>query len=368
MKLVASVTVPLSVIALVEARSGGEIQVLGVPNDEAQVLVTYDEALREVSREPFEYGSFRISSPDRAHWMWTHDGPLRIGFDGVRSHVNLPENPKHLAVVAIASDGDSHILALDSRSKAKAPLIMRVDSRGAMRWATELRVPRVDELGLASAKRPNKRDIPQTWLVSSPALAVGKTSLLASFAEMPRTGIGLAYVLSLNDGSVQYTTRAGPISEVASLADDRFLVGFQGYGAFVTFCYAPDGSVENSWPTHGIYLTGRDDVRVIEMTNVRPSKARVGRLVANGTVEHGSSLTGYYTSRPLDIGDETYFVRDGRLQRVQGIRVSSSCQLPNAHERCFGPAPIHVGDTIYCATKRPHPTRYETELHAVLLR
>ena len=119
--------------------------------------------------------------------------------------------------------------------------------------------------------RPMDPWSPETWFTTSRTLSFSGDAVLACFSEMPRSGIGFGYVVSLTDGALRFTTKIGPISEVAPLGGGAFSVGYQGYGAFETLRYDRDGHVREQWASHGYYLVG-DGIRVIELENTPPSK------------------------------------------------------------------------------------------------
>ena len=120
--------------------------------------------------------------------------------------------------------------------------------------------------------------MPETWFSTRMGLSVlGLDAMLACFSEMPRSGFGCGYAVSLVDGAPHFVTKLGPIDEVAVLGGCEFLVGYQGYGAFETFLYDASGQAKTRWQSHGFYAIHNQDIRVIEMETVLPSKMRLVR-------------------------------------------------------------------------------------------
>jgi hypothetical protein len=155
---------------------------------------------------------------------------------------------------------------------------------------------------------------------------------------MPSSGIGFGYAVSLTDGALRFTTRTGPLSEVAAIGGGAFLVGYQGYGAFETLRYDRDGRVAERWASHGYYLVG-DGVRVIELENTRPSRMHLVRLLPGGAVAKGEWLDGYYTSRPLLGADGTaYFFRKGAVFAARDLSIDERLVLTAPDHGLFSTA------------------------------
>jgi hypothetical protein len=169
---------------------------------------------------------------------------------------------------------------------------------------------------------------------------------------MPRSGIGFGYVVSLTGGALCFPTKMGPISEVAPLCDGTFLVGYQGYGAFETLHYGPDGAVRERWNSHGYYVIG-DEWRVIELENVLPSKMHLARLDAGGLVTRGDRLEGYYTSRPWCSPDGTvYFFRRGELLAARGLAITGRLVLEAPETGLYATRIVARGPSLYFAYTR----------------
>jgi hypothetical protein len=215
-----------------------------------------------------------------------------------------------------------------------APVVQRVRQDGTVGWTTTLPVGSVSHKGVVEMRRaddwhpePIVPWTPKTWLSVSSRLDVSGDAVLACFSEMPRSGIGCGYVLSVADGTVRFTTTAGPISETAALGDGAFLVGYQGYGAFETLRYDRDGRVETHWASHGRYVIVGNDVRVMEMTNA-PRPMNLARLLPDGSVARGDCLEGYHSSWPCLRADGTVlFFRNGALFAARDLAIAERLGL-----------------------------------------
>jgi hypothetical protein len=164
-----------------------------------------------------------------------------------------------------------------------------------VRWSTTLAVRPIAHEGVVSMRadqawqpQPVAPWIPTTWFSTSRTLDVSGDAVLACFSEMPRSGIGYGYVLSLADGIVRFTTKPGPIGETTALGDGAFLVGYEGYGAFETLRYDRDGRLQTQWASHGYYAPFGNDVRVVEKTHDGPE--HLARLLPGGAVIRGAQL------------------------------------------------------------------------------
>jgi hypothetical protein len=214
-------------------------------------------------------------------------------------------------------------------------MVQRLSPTGAVRWQTTLPVGPVAYEGVVQMRadedwkpRPKPAWTPQTWVCFADALTVSGDAVLVSFTEMPRSGIGLAYVLSLSDGSLRFTTKLGPIHEKVGCGDGGFLVGYQGYDAFETLHYSPGGDVAMQWPSHGYYVVRQDDVRVIEMENCLPSRMHLVRLRKDGSIEKGAWLDGSYTSRPHVRADGTLlFFRNSAMLLAKDLSIDDRLSI-----------------------------------------
>jgi len=149
-----------------------------------------------------------------------------------------------------------------------------VGPKGTTRWSTHLPVGDVEYEGIVEMSvesgwqpRPKKAWRPGDWQPSyhEPLLLSGDR-LLASYFEMS-SGIGCSYCLNALDGRLLWTTPLRPSSSLAIADEGEFLVGVQGYGAFDTYRYGRDGTVQPHWPSHA-YLLVRENGKICGV--VRP--------------------------------------------------------------------------------------------------
>jgi hypothetical protein len=263
----------------------------------------------------------------------------------------------HLSAFAQVVGGFVFVWQHDIRSPLRAPGLALVQDNGSMRWSCTLPVGDiayrgVEEMRADEGWKPRPMDpwVPETWIVTSSKLAVSGDAVLACFSDMPQSGIGLGYVLSLADGEVRFTTQMGPISEFAPCDGGAFLVGYQGYGAFETLRYGPDGRVQARWPTHGYYVIRDDDVRVIELENTIPSKMHLVRLLPRGSLAKGAWPDGYYTSPPFLRGDGTlFFFRKGELLAARDLRIDERLAVCPPDDMVYSTAVVGDEQTIYFA-------------------
>jgi hypothetical protein len=262
-----------------------------------------------------------------------------------------------MCLSAFAPVADGFVFAWQhSGSTMRPPILERVNLDGTVAWSVTLPVGAIGYEGVAQMRadedwkpRPLDPWVPETWFSTSRQLSISGDAVLACFTEMPRSGIGLGYVVSLADGTLRFRTRTGPITEVASLGEGAFLVGYQGYGAFETLHYDRDGGTPDQWPTHGYYLTG-SDLRVIELTNQLPSTMHLARLLPGGTVEQGAWLDGYYTSRPHRGADGAdYFFRKGAVLSARGLSISARLVLTAPDERLHPTRIVGTDQSLYFA-------------------
>ncbi|MCP3916129.1 MAG: hypothetical protein GY711_11285, partial [bacterium] len=315
----------------------GELVVLSSSEEEAR-LDAYDQELTPLWSSRIEgRGRALTTGPDGKLWLLHGAGATCFGDDGFRVAGVEIATPKKTCLSAFAQVAGGFVFASqhDVRTRMCAPRLERVRNDGSVLWSTALPVEPVAhdgavEMSADEGWKPRPMDpwTPQTWFSTSSRLTVSGDAVLACFSEMPRSGIGYGYVLSLADGTLRFTTQVGPITEVAPFGDGEFLVGYQGYGAFETLRYGRDGRVLDRWPSHGLYVVIGNDVRVIEMENVLPSKMRLVRLAPGGTVIKGAWLDGYATSRPYLRADGTLlFVRNGELLAARDLSIDGRLHL-----------------------------------------
>lgn len=205
-----------------------------------------------------------------------------------------------------------------------SPRVVRTSLDGKIAWSTMLPVDKVAYKGCVHMGVVTGWEVqqmppwhPRSWLpFGSDQLLVSGSRLLASFQEMPRSGIGCRYVLDTESGHLIWKSQATPIAEALALDNGRFLIGDQGYGAFETHHYEDNAEPLRKWDSHGHY-TALSDGRLIciEMSNNLSVPQHVVEFMADGTVRQLTQpLEGYYTSKPILSDDENlYFWRADRL-------------------------------------------------------
>ena len=277
------------------------------------------------------------SANDGTLWVLETAGAFALTERGKRVSrvdVRMPEK-MHLSAFERVENGFVFAWQHDIGTPMCAPTLARVQDDGLVCWSAALPLENVAYQGVVQMRaeegwkpRPIDAWTPETWLSTSRNLSVSGDAVLACFSEMPRSGIGFGYVVSLADGTLQFTTQKGPIHEFAPLDGGAFLVGFQGYGTFETLRYERDGRVQSRWASHGYYVLRNDEVRVIEMENTIPSKMHLVRLLPHGSVAKGAWLDGYYTSRPFQRDDGTLcFFRKGELLAARDLSIDNRIML-----------------------------------------
>lgn len=204
------------------------------------------------------------------------------------------------------------------------PALVRVTPGGAVLWSTRLTTDTITFTRDPYAREVAGRFSVSTWNCGFRAGTLCRSGdmLLAVYADMPLSGIGVGYALSLTTGALSYVTKYGPIDNVAAGSAGSFLVGYMGYGSFETLSYSRAGNEQNKWASQGYYVLEGDDVRVIELENRSISRSRLARLKSDGTVVTGDLLEGYYTSKPyLHSDGMLFFAREGLLVAVKDLRI-----------------------------------------------
>lgn len=324
----------------------GDGVVVLTSRDEETVLEAYDAHLAPVWSKRLG-DAVTLLTVDRTTWVLDSAGAWSCGGGG-RCLARVGVRPRAgMRLSAFTPLGDGFVFAWqhDIRTPMRPPILERANFDGAVRWSVTLPVRSVAYEGVTQIRadegwkpRPMDPWVPETWFSTPRSLSVSGDTVLACFSDMPRSGIGFGYVVYLTDGTLRFTTRTGPISEVAPVGDGAFLVGYQGYGAFETLRYERDGCVSDRWASHGHYLVG-DCVRVIELENRLPSKMHLARLLPGGTVTKGEWLDGYYTSRPLLVADGTaYFFRKGAVLAARDLSLDERIMLTAPDDGLFSTA------------------------------
>lgn len=337
------------------------------PSDEVLVLLAsgeqpalhaYNHDLSPTWSQALRKPASAIIAADGVYWALEESGVLAFTGQGecVARIALKPREGLHPASFAVLKD--SLVVAWEHHQNASAvpPIVERVAFDGLSVWSTVLPMGTVAYEGVvemradeAWVQHPMPAWKPETWVSNLAALPVSGDLLLASFSEMPRSGIGMGYVVSLADGLVRFTTKKGPIDEITPLGNGVFLVGYQGYGAFETLQYGASGCIEDRWSSHGYCVPEGDGIRVIEMENVLPSRSHLARLGQEGHIEKGDLLPGYYTSRPHRHPSGTLiFLRHGAAHVASGLRIIKSLRLPGGNESFYSPV-VGAGKAAFCA-------------------
>lgn len=315
--------------------------------DAVTVLDAYDADLAPLWSKRLEVRAFALLAVDRTPWVLDSEGAWACGERGsCLTRVRLaPRMGMHPSAVGPVDDGFVFAWQHEDRISMRPPILERVHFDGTVCWSVTLPVGTVGYEGVVQMSvdegwesRPKDSWVPETWFCTSQTLTVSGDAVLACFSDMPGSGIGFGYVVSLADGELRFTTRTGPIDEVAAIDEGAFLVGYQGYGAFETLRYDRDGCVPERWASHGYYLVG-DGVRVIELENRLPSTMHLVRLLPGGVLTKGEWLDGYYTSRPLLRADGTaYFFRKGAVLAARDLSIDERLVLTTTDELLFSTA------------------------------
>lgn len=213
--------------------------------------------------------------------------------------------------------------------------VMRIDLEGNTMWespidASEVYYPYVLKMmephGNEKLKsRPKSAFQPKSWVVASQSeLLLSQDSLLASYVDMPSSGLGASFCLDVHTGQLKWTDSLRPSHSIACLNQGIFMIGMYGYGAFKTKMYNKEGKLIGEWDSTGTCLvTPQNEIYLVEMTNDMSVKQYYAKLRADNTVQRFDRIGGYYMVYPLlDDLDNTIFWRDYALQVVdkQGRR------------------------------------------------
>lgn len=304
----------------------------------------------------------------RGDRFWVFD-PTGIGvydLDGAptrRVDLSLPDG---MRVGGAAPTVGGVVIAMehDEEHPVAHPVLMRIDEGGAVQWISHLPMDGV-ALGRVESRASdrwaiNKRQPVTTWHCSyfkGGTVVSSREAVLAVFRDMPRSGIGMGYVVSVDDGGARYTTKMGPIDQVAALEGGEFLVGYQGYGAFETHRYGADGTLADLWRSQGHYVVRDQDIRVVELRN-DGGAMHLTRLAPGRTVARGARLNGYYTSRPCTSADGLLlFFRHGFVYAARDLSIAERLPVFDRNGNVFatemelGPGCVYVGFTLH------HPPR-----------
>jgi hypothetical protein len=335
---------------------GDKVVVLGL-REGATFLEAYDAHLAPVWSKRIGAGVVALLSVEQTLWVLDPEGACAFG-DGGNCLARVKVQPREgmrLSAFATVGDGFMFLWQHDHRAPMCPPTLERVNSAGTVRWSVTLPMLPVGYEGLVGINfpedsKPDPMDpwMPETWFSTSETLFVSGDAVLACFSEMPSSGIGFGYVVSLTDGALRFTTQMGPISHVAPIDGGAFLVGYVGYGAFETLRYDRDGRVPERWASHGHYLVG-DDMRVIELGHNTRSKTHLTRLLPGGAVTNGEQLDGY-ASRPFLAGDGTaYFFCKVSVLKTPDLSIAERLVLTAPEDSLFSSNIVGDGHVLFFA-------------------
>ncbi|WP_435204987.1 hypothetical protein [Micromonospora sp. bgisy143] len=275
---------------------------------------------------------------DGTVWVTHQDGAsppvftlTGVGAEGSVLHEVTPQQEpgEHAGAVVRMPDGFC-VLWLPTTPRQRLPhgrtaRLARHSDTGSTMWSTPLPLETVSFSGVVEASvatewhvQPKKEWRPSTLRADhrQPLLVAGDR-ILAGISDAG-SGIGKCTILDTDTGNIISTTEPGPYHHKAIAGHGRFLVGAQGYGAFSSTLYGPDGQPTHTWPSHGQMLIDQHGtIRGPESENRLPSRSRFRVLNPDGSMRDGPPLSGYYTSYPaLDATGTAVFWRDGKLLAV----------------------------------------------------
>ncbi len=306
------------------------------PNLDATVLTAIDPAGAAIWQRTFD-GHPRAPRVTPAGTVWlSHRGPAgptltEVSPDGetMSSLVLDHQTGEHIGAFVLLPDGFCAIwLPTGPRVQAapgQNPRIARYARTGTTLWSTPLALDRLSFPGVVEAGvdtdwqvRPKRPWRPRTISVDSrePLLIAGHR-ILAGIADRS-SGIGVCTLLDTVTGQIVATTPPGPYQHKAIAGAGSFLIGQQGYGAFTTTQYDPQGHAQQTWSSHGMMLIDRHGtISSAESENVLPSRSRFRILNPDRSLSDGPPLSGYSTTYPaLDADGTAVFWRDGQLLTV----------------------------------------------------
>jgi hypothetical protein len=329
--------------------SSRELVVLSTGVDDTAFLGAYDGWLNPLRRTPVRADALGLTINGDTTWVLDRSGASANGKGASLDRIDFTA-PSHLQAGGFVALGGDLIVAFEHIPPQPVcePTVMRIGPGGEVRWRTSLPIDGV----CRGAFRI--RDTAMTWVCSyytAGQLVVSDDAVLVLFRDMPQSGIAVGYVLSLADGALRFTTGCGPIHQIAALRNGEFLVGYQGYGGFLTRHYGRDGTICDNWASHGHYVVSNHDVRVIELRNDSEAM-RLVRLLPGGRIEAGTFLHGYYTSPPyLHSNGTLFFCREGVLCEAHDLTVGRRLDLGIGTE-VSSRAVVGSEDCIYIVVTR----------------
>lgn len=239
--------------------------------------------------------------------------------------LELPHDPDEwLGTFVVLPDG---FLLAWTTSPYRGGRVERLDDQGSRSWSTPLPVlplpgrpvsygviRSVDfatgRAGDTAPWRPR-----EFYPHREGGILVSGDRVLSSYWDMWGSGLAMAFCLDLPSGDLVWATLPGALKGFSVAGPGRFLIGAEGYGAFKTRLYDPDGEVVTAWPSYGGAVVRDDEVIVVEQTRDSVWPGRVRILHPDGTMSDGPVLPGFPTCGPVLSRDgRAAFWRDGQLQ------------------------------------------------------
>lgn len=295
--------------------------------------------LTDLPAQPTE---LRIA-PDGNAYVSTTDAIVEVTPTGqVDRFIAIPK-AAHQEIGSFVLLDDGLLISIQGKEEPHAAVI-RTDREGQIIWTTNIPPGAIAYQGVVTMARENNWEprpsaawTPQNWLcLSSNEILVSGQHALVSFHEMPRSGIGRSYQLDLATGAIRWVTDPAPYQSVCLAADGRWLIGYQGYGAFETKLYDTDGTVVGHWPSVGEAVVSADRrLLLVEMDNGK-SKLHYTELLPDNQIKRGPSIPGYYIISPaIDEFGTMVFFRDSRLYLIGPDHSGSSLSIGKAPTERF---------------------------------
>ena len=318
----------------IAAGTGGDVFVLS-SSENGWCLAAHDQSLAPLWERKFGPRTLGLyQDPKGVMWVLDRGGASAVNGRGEVDRAVSFSPPDGMEVAACTRIGDDMFFACQHTGDAAAcePLLARVDVDGHPRWIETLHCEQIDfqrgaKVGAGSPWKPDE------WIcgyLESGTIAVSGDALFVRYAEMPRSGFGTGYAVDMATGRVCFTTAMSFHDQVTALGDGSFLVG----RGDETVLFDRTGGVVRYWPTRGLHVVDPSGIRLLEAANVLPSKARIVRLEADGSVVRGDLLDGTATPYPHVMDDGTVlFVGNGLLTAVRDVRIVDRCFVDDPEVR-----------------------------------
>ena len=264
---------------------------------------------------------------DKAGDAYISDGStiLRISKDGeIKENITFKLDADQIIGSFVLLE-DGFIISLQGKEKPNAKVI-RTDFNGKIKWDCMISEDGIAYKGLVQMSAANNWQpeqmpawTPRSWNPSKhDEIIISGENVLATFADFPGSGIGMAYCLNIHTGLIKWKTKPAPFESIAGLPGGRFLIGYQGYGAFESELYSSDGEIIDSWESAGkLIVTPNEQLFSIEMANLSNAALHHVELKSGGKIEKGIRIPGYYIVYPaIDEFSNIVFWRDQKLMLI----------------------------------------------------